>query len=671
MELDFLNQFHFLRPEWFIALIPLMLLVILIRKTTAKQSGWQSVIPSHLYQYMVIGKNELGAKPPMWMLAFVWIISVTALAGPTWERLPQPVYQLKMGHVIVIDMSLSMRATDMTPDRLTRAKYKAIDLVNAIGEGEMGLVAYAGDAFVISPLTEDAGNITTLLPSLSPEIMPVPGSDPLLGIESAAELLTNAGYNSGMIYWITDGIELEQQQELQEYVASIPFTVNALTVGTSEGAPIRQQSGELLKDFTGSIVIPKLNEGAVKGVVKTSGGRFESFTSNDADIEALAAVSLLDKTDGEEGEEESNLQGDQWKEVGPYLLLLLLPFAAFAFKRGLVFIVLIGVLSPSFVQNAHALQSSQDLQNVAAQTSSAPASSSRPNPLSWWQKPFMNDNQEALNSYQRGKYKDAVDQFKDETWKASSLYKSGDYEGALNAYQNIPGPNSAYNQGNALAKLGKLEEAIKKYDQALREAPDFEDARTNKKIIEDLLKQQQQQNQNEQQQNQDQNESGDNSEQNDSQNSDQNNQDGSNDQSGQQNPGEGQQSDETQDQSANNEQQNSGDDSQQSEDSKINDESESSDSQQQNAEQDQSEQNESAQQNSGQPKESEQQSEREAQAAQGQAEELTDAEKEELQRMESLMRRVPDDPAFLLKRKMQLEAQKRQRQRMPSNRSDW
>jgi len=83
MEFDFLNQFHFLRPEWFIALAPLMLLVFLIRKTTAKQSGWQSVIPSHLYQYMVIGKTEMGAKPPMWMLAFVWIISVIALAGPT------------------------------------------------------------------------------------------------------------------------------------------------------------------------------------------------------------------------------------------------------------------------------------------------------------------------------------------------------------------------------------------------------------------------------------------------------------------------------------------------------------------------------------------------------------------------------------------------------------
>ena len=117
----------------------------------------------------------------------------------------------------------------------------------------------------------------------------------------------------------------------------------------------------------------------------------------------------------------------------------------------------------------------------------------------------MNDNQEALNSYQRGKYKDAVNKFNDEAWKASSLYKSGDYEGALNAFKSIPGPESLYNQGNALAKLGKLEDAINKYDQALSEAPDFDDARTNKKIVEDLLKQQQQQNQDQNKENQEKN----------------------------------------------------------------------------------------------------------------------------------------------------------------------
>mgnify|MGYP000132566723 FL=1 len=667
MELDFLNQFHFLRPEWFAAIIPLLLLVILIRKATAKQSGWQSVIPSHLYQYMVIGKTEVGAKPPIMLLAIAWFVSVIALAGPTWERLPQPVYQLKMGHVIVIDMSLSMRATDMTPDRLTRAKYKAIDLVNAIGEGEMGLVAYAGDAFVISPLTEDAANITTLIPSLSPEIMPVPGSDPLLGIESAAALLTNAGYNSGMIYWITDGIELAQQNELQEYVASIPFTLNALTVGTAEGAPIRQQSGELLKDHTGSIVIPKLNDDAVKGVVKTSGGRFESFTSNDTDIEALAAISLLDKGNSEEDEEDSNIQGDQWKEVGPYLVVLLLPLAAFAFKRGLVFLLLVGLLSPPVMQKAHALQGS----DVASERQSGIENSAQPKSLSWWQKPFMNDNQEALNSYQRGKYKDAVSQFDDKLWKASSLYKSGEYERALAAFENIPGPESLYNQGNALAKLGKLEKAIEKYERALQEAPDFEDAKTNKKIIEDLLEQQAQQEKQNQQQNQQQG-----SDQNQNQDNQQNNGEDDQQQSGEPNNQDGEQNDNSDQQSGQNQQQNSTEqngEQQNSDNAERSEDSEPSEPEQQepSSQQDNADQGENAQQNSAQALDEKESSAQEAEAMQSQAGELSDAEKEELQRMESLMRRVPDDPAFLLKRKMQLEAQKRQRQRMPSNRSDW
>tara|TARA_Y100000588_G_scaffold320878_1_gene351728 strand:- start:4830 stop:6833 length:2004 start_codon:yes stop_codon:yes gene_type:complete len=667
VELDFLNQFHFLRPEWFAAIIPLLLLVILIRKATAKQSGWQSVIPSHLYQYMVIGKTEVGAKPPIMLLAIAWFVSVIALAGPTWERLPQPVYQLKMGHVIVIDMSLSMRATDMTPDRLTRAKYKAIDLVNAIGEGEMGLVAYAGDAFVISPLTEDAANITTLIPSLSPEIMPVPGSDPLLGIESAAALLTNAGYNSGMIYWITDGIELAQQNELQEYVASIPFTLNALTVGTAEGAPIRQQSGELLKDHTGSIVIPKLNDDAVKGVVKTSGGRFESFTSNDTDIEALAAISLLDKGNSEEDEEDSNIQGDQWKEVGPYLVVLLLPLAAFAFKRGLVFLLLVGLLSPPVMQKAHALQGS----DVASERQSGIENSAQPKSLSWWQKPFMNDNQEALNSYQRGKYKDAVSQFDDKLWKASSLYKSGEYERALAAFENIPGPESLYNQGNALAKLGKLEKAIEKYERALQEAPDFEDAKTNKKIIEDLLEQQAQQEKQNQQQNQQQG-----SDQNQNQDNQQNNGEDDQQQSGEPNNQDGEQNDNSDQQSGQNQQQNSTEqngEQQNSDNAERSEDSEPSEPEQQepSSQQDNADQGENAQQNSAQALDEKESSAQEAEAMQSQAGELSDAEKEELQRMESLMRRVPDDPAFLLKRKMQLEAQKRQRQRMPSNRSDW
>ena len=653
-SLSQLSEFHFLRPVWFIALIPLAILWLWLKRTSANQSGWQAVIPMHLYQHMIIGKAEKGKRPPLWLLSVVWLLCVFSLAGPTFERLPQPVYQLKAGHVIVLDMSLSMRATDMTPDRLTRAKYKAIDLVNAIGEGEMGLVAYAGDAFVISPLTEDAGNITALLPSLSPEIMPVPGSDPLLGIESAASLLSNAGYNNGMIYWITDGIEFDQQKELQEYVSSLPYTVNALTIGTRQGAPIRQVSGELLKDSSGSIVIPKLNNSAVRGVVKSSGGRFETFTANDNDINALASLSLEQRNSSEDNDENTS-EGDQWKELGPYLLLIVLPFASIAFRRGLLFVLFIGLLLPLTTPPVNAQESQPN-----AITEQSNASTSVP----WWKKPFLNDDQEAYSHFTSERFDDAAEQFADTNWKASAMYKSGDYENALSSFEQGNDANSLYNQGNALARLGRFEEAIEKYENALSLSPDMEDAAANKALIESLLEQQQQQEQQNQQSDEQQN-NNDDSGDSDNQSEQSQNQDGES-QNQSQNEGERDQN------NADGEQQSDSSDpsspqNEPSDNAQGSQEQNGEESQEDSLPEDKSKENSQ----SANEQESEQNADAQQQALQGQQGELTDAEKEELQRMESLMRRVPDDPAFLLKRKMQLEAQKRQRQRKPSNRSDW
>ncbi|WP_218395409.1 vWA domain-containing protein [Alteromonas lipotrueae] len=663
---DFTNNVHFLRPEWFIALIPALILYIALKRNTSKKSGWQSVIPSHLYQHMVVGKFTKGQKPPFWLLALGWLLAVVALAGPTWERLPQPVYQLKMGHVIVMDMSLSMRATDITPDRLTRAKYKAIDLVNQIGEGEMGLVAYAGDAFVVSPLTQDAANITTLLPSLSPEIMPVPGSDPLLGVETAAELLTNAGYSKGMIYWITDGIDLRQQQELQEYVADLSFTLNALAVGTDDGAPIRQITGELLKDRSGAIVIPKLNSSAVNAIVRASGGKFSEITTNDDDITSLASLSLLNR-DSESEEDASDTEGDQWREFGPYLLLGLLPLIALGFRRGLVFAVIAAIYMP---MSSESVMAQSVAQEPPSENSTSPS-------VSWWKKPFLNANQEGLANYADNAFNEAASTFEDPAWQGAAHYKAGDYEQALVAYQQQGGIEGLYNQGNALARLGKLDEAIAKYDEVLSLDANYQDAAENKALLEQLKQQQEEQ----EQQNQENQQSNEGDNQQDSGEGE--NQEGSDDSSQDSQSNDGSNSEDSSDENseqnaADNQNANDENDSQNDPQSSQNEGGEQDDTQNPNESDAQNGANgeENDKEDSGAPQntgneEGTDETQQETDAAMAQAGEMTDAEKEQQQRLENLMRRVPDDPAFLLKRKMQLEAQKRQRQRMPSNRSDW
>ena len=633
-------DFHFLRPEWFYALIPLLVAVWFVKRWRAKATGWQGVIASHLYQHLITGKQQSVTSLFVPFLALTWLLGVIALAGPTWERIPQPVYQVKTGHVLVLDMSLSMRATDIAPDRLSRAKYKAIDLVNLIDEGDMGLVAYAGDAFVISPLTEDANTLNALLPGLSPEIMPVAGSDPVQGLRLAETLLTNAGFQNGMLYWITDGVEISQMKELSDFLSETPFKVNILGVGTEEGAPIKQLNGELLKRNNGSIVVPKLNAGALQQLSRQGGGTFAELTANDADIRQLSATGRFENRETEDND--NNNQGDEWREAGPYLLLLLLPIAAFAFKRGLIFALLVSVTLTLPTPPASAQQ--QEMPS-AAESEETPQSD-MPG-LPWWKKPFLNANQQGLEAYNASQYDAASSNFEDPAWKGAAQYREGDYAAAAETYGQLDTADGYYNQGNALARAGQLDAAIAAYDKALEKRPTFPDAKDNKALIEKLKEQQDQQQQNQQNQ-QDQNQQ-DQSQQ-DQQQSDQ--QEG---ESGQDQQNSDQQNGQNQQDSQQNSQQDQQNADQQSE------------QEQQEGEQqdDQDAQSEEQQQQQGE------QEEQQSQVQQGQQEQ-SERDKETQQRLNNLLRRVPDDPAFLLKRKMQLEAQKRQYRRPPdSTRSDW
>ena len=618
-----LNEFHFIRPLWLWAIIPLLIIVALIRYVHKQQSGWQSLLASHLYQHLITTAGIKKVRPPLLLLGFCWVVVTIALAGPTWERLPQPVYQLNTGKVVLIDMSLSMRATDVKPNRLTRARFKAIDLVNAITEGETGLVAYAGDAFTISPLSTDAQNLTTLIPSLTPEIMPIAGSDPALGLRAAIELLSNAGYQQGEIFWITDGITNQQMKEVSEIFNDSLFRLSVLGVGTEEGAPIQLINGELLKDSRGAIVVPKLTVNNLKSLSRSSGGRYAPMQANDSDINYLIEQTLIEQEPNKNEEAEPESFGDKWQEMGPYLLLLILPFAAYGFRRGIVTVVFIAVLLPAYSPQAHA---------------------------NWWQDMWKTADQQAMQAYDRSEYEQAANTFDDNLWQGTAHYKNENYQAALESFAQVDPTNknytdATYNAGNALAQLGEIDQAIAAYNKVLEQQPQHEEALANKALLERLKDQQEQQQQDQ---------SGEQSEDQEK---------GEQDGEQQEEQQDGQKSDQEQEGEQSQEPQ-QGENSEKSE-------SESQDSDQENQQQTQAEQEQQkaeqklADQAEAEKQESEQ--EQQAQAMQQGEEELTDEQKEQMQRMQNLLNRVPDDPAFLLKRKMQIESQRRKRERLPTN----
>jgi Ca-activated chloride channel family protein len=550
-----------------------------------------------------------------------------------------------------MDMSLSMRATDVNPNRLTRANFKAIDLIKEINDGEVGLVAYAGDAFTISPLTQDIANLENLIPSLSPEIMPSAGSNPVAGLKQAISLLDNAGYQHGHIYWITDGINSSDISPVRALISQSKYEFSVLTIGTEEGAPVQLTDGTLLKQNNGSIVIPQLNTSYLRQALNVSNARQNAMSMDDSDIKSMLLTSnRLDQVRKDSTQEST---GDAWRDMGAYAVLLILPIAAMLFRRGVLFsIALMFIFTMPTANQAMAQSHSNSSELGQIEVSTPPADNKFEQVRNNIASLFLNDNQKGEKAFNQGDYQSAKEMFNDINWRAASAYKAGDYESALELYQQSDGLSSIYNQGNALAKLGQLQKAIEAYEKVLNVDPEHEQAAANKALLEQLLDQQEQQEQeNQQDQQQD-------SEQ------DQQQSDSDNRQQGQ----DGEQSEQQQQQS---------DASEQGSNEQESSESEPPEGEQAPSEAEQNQQqNEESEQEGNEPPSSPSANEQE-QEAQNQAseqpvqavrqDELSPEEREQMRRLQTLMNKVPDDPAFLLQRKMLIEAQKRKQFSPPTN----
>ena len=452
------SEFHFLRPDWFWALLPFFILFVLWYRQRLASGNWMTICDEQLLPHILEYGEGRISRWPLILFSTVSVVSIVALAGPTWQKLPMPVFRNESALVIVLDLSRSMDAADIKPSRLQRARFKITDILQQRKEGLTALIVYGANAFTVAPLTDDTETISNQLSALESSIIPVQGSHASLALQQAESLLEQSGTQSGNILLITDGLDSNAAQTAKELNTN-SHTLFVLGVGTRDGAPISQASGGFVKDSRGNIVVPKLPSVALQSLAKQGGGIYQEITTDDRDIRLLIdAFSSQPEAD----QQEQNLSHiDQWIETGPWLILFILPIAALAFRRGYLAVLLCCFLS--LPESAFAQQ---------------------------WKDLWRTPDQQGYSAFQRGDIDEARKKFENSEWRAASEYASGNYKSSLAALQGMDAAGSAYNRGNVLARMGNFPEAIKEYQSALLKNPQNKDARYNKELIEKLMQEQ-------------------------------------------------------------------------------------------------------------------------------------------------------------------------------------
>ncbi len=573
-------DFHFLRPDWLWALPLVIAAVILLAHRKLGAGNWQNVVDPALAPF-ILSRSAKRRSDYRWMLLGIGgVLAVIALAGPAWQRIEQPVFRSDQALVVALDLSRSMDARDLEPSRLIRARLKILDLLEKRGSGQTALIVYSSNAFTVTPLTTDTDTIAALVNSVSTDIMPSRGSYPIAALEKGRKLLQQAGAGAGEILLITDGGSSPAAERVARDLKASGYSLSVLAVGTSEGAPIPRVSGGFVTDRSGQIAVPKLEEHSLRALAVAGGGRFATLTTDDRDLGTLLSGEVAQRAAGDE-----SLATDRWREEGPWLVFLLLPLAAMAFRRGWVLLAALAIVPLS-----------------------------QPAEASIWDDIWMTRDQQAQRKLQQGEAADAVELFESPDWRAVAQYRAEDYAESAAAFAENEDTQSLYNLGNALARQGELESAIDAYEQVLEIDPDDADAEYNRDLLAQLLEQQQQE-QEQQQESSDQQGEGEQSE----------------------SDGESQESSESE----------SGSDGEPQEGDSQRDEQEAS-----------QEDLDALQEELQRAAEEAQQNEEMAQQLTQEELEALRREQEQQQAMEQWLRRIPNDPGGLLRRKFRYQYQK-------------
>lgn len=331
--MEMIRHLHFLRPAWLLALPVIWGWALWLARRHDRDGNWGSLIDPELLAGLRLSSDSgKPAHSPWPWLTLAWSLAVLALAGPAWQRDTTAAWRAPDAWVLLLDLSPSMAATDLAPDRASRARFAIDDLLAAARDARVALVAFGDEAFTVTPLTEDVATVRAMLPALTPDIMPSPGDHLTPALKQAATLLKQTGQTTGQVVVLSDGFDdpaaafAMAQQLHRESV-----TLNVVGIGSTAGAPLANPQGGFALDAQGRPQLARMDTGRLRQLADSGGGRYVDLAALPSLIGNLQA-SAARRAHG--AQNVTGVEVTHWRDAGVWLLPALLLLAALLGRRG-------------------------------------------------------------------------------------------------------------------------------------------------------------------------------------------------------------------------------------------------------------------------------------------------------------------------------------------------
>ncbi|OBT13259.1 hypothetical protein A9264_14200 [Vibrio sp. UCD-FRSSP16_10] len=417
------SQFHFIRPLWLLALVPLIA-VVCARWKLDSADRQQGHLPKHLTEALTIDDLGWRKQLPLKFLFVVMLLAILICAGPTWQRSPSPFGEDKASLLIALDNSSSMLNEDLPPNRLERSKQKIQDLLKLRSGGQTGLVVFAGSAHLAMPLTKDSSVFLPFLNAIDPSIMPIAGKNAASIIDLVQTQLIDESASTVLL--ISDGVTPDSLDALSDYFAQSHHQLLILAVGNQ-----RLQSNN------------PMDLNSLKRLARQSGGSIEVVSIDDADVEGLnKAIERHMRLNSE--------SAMPWQDMGYYLLLPIALLLLLWFRKGwLVQWVLIGFIATPLLSlpvyattQTHFADTTVQAEKITTWDTLAQS----------WMNLWLTPDQQGQWYFNQQDYLQAAIHFQNPLSKGIAYYYAGEYPLAHAQFINVESALSLFYAANALAR---------------------------------------------------------------------------------------------------------------------------------------------------------------------------------------------------------------------------